>query len=201
MISDHACNLYLSIIIVSLLQKRREREILMPTKRFSLAIILFLMFALVPMPNVSADVGPKPRMDFTFTRESNRTLLTITSGTLFECKQADCGDAVPLQELGPQRFSCGATSCSAMAYGFSPYHRLLISFLDGKIRQSNVFKTDQFQSSYLVTVRENDLVVKARLSLNLFSPLTYILLCASCLILIAILVIAIILLVKRSKKK
>ena len=76
-------------------------------------------------------------MDFTFTQEFPGTQVSIVSGTMFECQQSDCSDAKPLMEAGPQRFSCEATSCHALAYGFSDYHRLEIQFSDGKTRQSN----------------------------------------------------------------
>jgi hypothetical protein len=103
--------------------------------------------------------------------------------------------------LGPQRFSCAPTNCSALAYGFSTYHRLEITFSDGKTRQSNVFKTSQFQGTYQVTIRQNDLLVKPKFSLNLFSPLTYILFCGGCLVGLAILIIGIVLIVRRRAKK
>jgi len=159
------------------------------------------LLALIPLFTVSADTGPKPSMDFTFKQEIATSPLTITSGMLFECNQSDCRDAEPLQVLGPQRFSCTETACSAMAYGFSTYHRLEIQFSDGKTRRSNVFRTAQFQSSYQVTIRPNDLLVKQEFTLNAFTPLTYLLLCLGCLVGIAILVILIILLVRRSKEK
>ena len=171
------------------------------SKRKQIFIFSFLLLVLLPLNIVSADVGPKPGMDFTFKQKDSAPPLTITSGILFECEQSDCKDAKPLQILGPQRFSCNETSCSAMAYGFSTYHRLEIQFSDGKTRRSNVFKTAQFQSSYQVTIRTNDLLVEPKFTLNLFSPLTYVLLCSGCLVGIAILVGLIIFLVRRSKKK
>jgi hypothetical protein len=161
----------------------------------------FLLLALLPLFSASADTGPKPSMDFTFKQAVSTSSLTITSGILFECDQSDCQNAKPLQVLGPQRFTCAETTCSAMAYGFSTYHRLEIQFSDGKTRRSNIFRTAQFQSSYLVTIRPNDLLVTPEFTLNAFTPVTYILLCLGCLVGIAILVILIIFLVRRSKVK
>ena len=171
------------------------------TKRKQVFILSFLLLTLLPLYTVSADVGPKPSMDFTFKQVTSASPLTITTGILFECEQSDCQDAKPLQEVGPQSFSCTETGCSALAYGFSTYHRLEIQFSDGKTRQSNVFKTAQFQSSYHVTIRPDDLLVEPKFTLNLFTPLTYVLLCGGCLVGIAILVALIIFLVRRSKKK
>ena len=162
-------------------------------------LLLFLSF--FPPAAVSADVGPKPTMDFTFKQEFPGSPVTIMSGILFECNQSDCQDAKPLQEMGPQRFSCAANNCSALAYGFSTYHRLELTFSDGKTRQSNVFRTTQFQARYQVTIRQDDLLVQSRFSLNLFTPLTYILLCGGCLVGIAILVIMIVLVVRRTRNK
>jgi hypothetical protein len=164
-------------------------------------VLLVLLLALMPLYTVLADTGPKPSMDFEFKQEFSSTPVTITSGILFECEQSDCQDAKPLQELGPQRFSCVAISCSALAYGFSTYHRLEIEFSDGKTRQSNIFKTAQFQASYQVTIRQDDLLVEPKFSLNFFTPLTYVLLCSGCLVGLAFLVIVIVMLVRRSAKK
>jgi hypothetical protein len=169
-----------------------------PKKAFTL--LLFLLIFL-PVYSVSADTGPKPGMDFVFNQEFPGNPVTITSGTLFECEQSDCQDAMPLQELGPQGFSCEASTCHALAYGFSPYHRLEIQFSDGKTRQSNIFETAGFNSTYTVTIRQGDLVVKAKPGLNFSAPLTYILLCACCLAGILVIGIVILVLVRRAAKK
>jgi hypothetical protein len=164
--------------------------------------ILFLfLLGLLPFGSVSADVGPKPSMDFTFNQKFTGTPVTILTGILFECGRSDCQDAMPLQGFGPQGFSCSATSCSAMAYGFSTYHKLEIHFSDGVTRTSNIFKTSQFQATYKVSIRQKDLLVEPRFSLNLFTPLTYVLVCSGCLVGIAILVVLIVLLVRRSARK
>jgi len=162
---------------------------------------LLLVASFLPLQTANADTGPKPSMDFTFVQGFSGQTVTIVSGVLLECEQADCQDAIPLPELGPQRFSCQTNSCSAMAYGFKPYHRLQIQFSDGVTRESNVFKTAQFQSSYNVTIRQADLLVKSKFTLNLFSIWTYILVCGLCLVGVILLVVVIILLVRRSKKK
>jgi len=173
----------------------------MTSKSKRVIIISFLLLVLLPVFSASADTGPKPSMDFTFKQETSTSTLTITSGILFECDQSDCQDAKPLQVLGPQRFTCSETACSAMAYGFSTFHRLEIQFSDGKTRRSNIFRTAQFQSSYLVTIRPNDLLVTPEFTLNAFTPVTFILLCLGCLVGIAILVVLIIFLVRRSRVK
>jgi hypothetical protein len=131
------------------------------------ALLLFFQL-LLPARVVRADTGPKPTMDFAFQQELPAEQVTIRSGTLYECEKSDCSDAAPLEEMGPQRFACEATSCYAMAYGFSPYHRLEIQFSDGQTRQSNVFETAGFDSRYTVTIRPQDLLVEAQFSLGIF---------------------------------
>jgi hypothetical protein len=136
--------------------------------KFMKLFALLLFFPLLSPARVAlADTGPKPTMDFAFQQELPAQV-TITSGTLYECEQSDCSDAVPLEEAGPQRFTCESTTCYAMAYGFSLYHRLEIQFSDGQTRQSNVFETAGFDSRYTVTVRPDDLLVEAQFSLGIF---------------------------------
>jgi hypothetical protein len=168
--------------------------------KFRLTLILILVaVTCLPLSSVSADTGPKPTMDFQFMQGIPGQAVTILSGTLFECDRVDCSDAQPLVVGGPQRFTCEATTCHALAYGFSTYHRLQIQFSDGKTRQSNIFTTEQFQSEYKVTIRQDDLLVEPEISLNLFSPWTYILLCICCLIGIVVIVGVIVLIVRARK--
>ena len=129
------------------------------TSIFKKSLILFVfLLAFLPSRIVSADIGPKPTMEFTFEQEGGQ--VTITSGIMYECEQADCSDAKPLEELGPQRFTCDTTSCRALAYGFSSYHKLEIQFSDGKTRLSNIFETGGFDSVYQVTMHPDDLLVE-----------------------------------------
>ena len=137
---------------------------MIPTCR-KLTSLLFFLLALFSYQTVRADTGPKPTMDFEFTQGLPGEPLTITAGILYECDQSDCSDAAPIEEVGPQGFSCDADRCSATAYGFAPYHRIEIEFSDGQTRRSNVFETAGFDSQYTVTVRPDDLLVAAQFSL------------------------------------
>lgn len=137
-------------------------------KSIKLFLLLVLLQVHLPTQTALADTGPKPSMQFNFQQELPGAPVTITSGILYECEQPDCSDASPLEEAGPQRFTCEVTSCRALAYGFSPYHRLEIEFSDGQTRQSNIFETAGFDSIYTVTVRPDDLLVEAQLSLGIF---------------------------------
>ncbi len=169
-------------------------------KLTKLFLLLLSLLALLPAHVVSADTGPKPTMEFTFKQELAGSPVTITSGILYECEQSDCSDATPLQEAGPQRFTCEANSCRATAYGFSPYHKIEIQFSDGKMRQSNVFKTAGFDSQYTVTVRTDDLLVEAEFSLGVFPPIVIIVIACICALVGVSVVGSIIFLIRRSKK-
>ena len=160
-------------------------------------ILLVFWISCLPFQSASADIGPKPTMDFTFTQQFAGAKVSISSGTMFECNQSDCSDAKPLMEAGPQRFSCEATSCHALAYGFNNYHRLEIQFSDGKTRQSNVFKTSEFNATYKVTIRQDNLLVEPNSSLGTVSPYIFILLCCCCLLGVAAVVVIVILIVRR----
>ncbi|HEX9332148.1 MAG TPA: hypothetical protein VF896_09685 [Anaerolineales bacterium] len=169
-------------------------------KLTKLFLLLLSLLALLPAHVVLADTGPKPTMEFTFKQELAGSPVTITSGILYECEQSDCSDATPLQEAGPQRFTCEANSCRATAYGFSPYHKIEIQFSDGKMRQSNVFKTAAFDSQYTVTVRTDDLLVEAEFSLGVFPPIVIIVIACICALVGVSVVGLIIFLIRRSKK-
>jgi hypothetical protein len=106
-----------------------------------------------------ADVGPKPSMEFRFVYEIEGEP-AIVAGQQMQCEEADCADAQPLEELGPQRFYCSGITCSSMAYGYTTYNQLVIRFSDGVTRTSNVFSGGTMQSTYRVTVRADDLVVE-----------------------------------------
>ena len=92
-------------------------------------------------------------------------------------------------------------SCSAVAYGFAPYHRIEIELSDGKTRQSNVFETAGFESRYMVTIHSDDLFVEARFSPALPWRAAGILLACLCALLgVGLIVGLIIFLLRRSKK-
>lgn len=134
-----------------------------------LKLSFLLMWLFLPAQAALADTGPKPTMDFQFQQEmTDEPPVTILSGVLYECEQADCSDAAPLEEGGPQRFTCEINSCYAMAYGFADYHQIELEFSDGKTRSSNIFETAGFDSKYLVTIRPDDLVVESRFSPGVF---------------------------------
>jgi hypothetical protein len=167
-------------------------------KRFILLLIIQL---LLPVHVALADTGPKPTMEFVLNQEVTEESVTIISGILYECDQPDCGDAAPIEEVGPQGLYCERQSCRAIGYGFAPYHRLEIEFSDGITRQSNIFETAGFDSKYTVTVRPDDLLVEARFSLNTFPRTgTVIVACICAFVVLGLILGLVVFFVRRSKK-
>ncbi|NWG75995.1 MAG: hypothetical protein HXY24_15570 [Rubrivivax sp.] len=102
-------------------------------------------------------------MKFTF--EFEIEAVSIVEGQLLECQDETCSDAAPLEERGPQRFTCTESECSSIAYGYAPYHRLVITFAD-RTRESNVFEKSGFAARYVVTVSEDALLVTEKRGLG-----------------------------------
>lgn len=171
-------------------------------KASRLLIFFFALLVFMSSQVALADTGPKPTMDFQFRQEmTGEVPVAITAGILYECDQPDCSDAAPIEELGPQGFRCAVNSCSAIAYGFAPYHRIEIEFSDGKTRQSNVFETAGFESKYLVTIRPQDLLVETRFSLGGFPRTAILLITCFCAVVGVGLVLGLtVLLLRRAKK-
>lgn len=126
---------------------------------YFLTTIALVALTFLATTSVSADIGPKPSIEFEFVFETSETL-SILEGTLLQCSDLSCSDEHPMEELGPQSFSCSATECSGLAYGFSEYGRLRVRFSDGVMRESNVFKIEDFDARFRVTVHEDDLLVE-----------------------------------------
>ena len=120
-------------------------------------LVLLILFLTCPAAPVRADAGPKPGMSFDF--DFQDASVTIVGGEQLECEQSDCSDGKPLTAAGPQRFTCTETGCTSLAYGYKPYHKLVIQFSD-RTRESNVFDKRGYNAHYKVTVRAEDLEVK-----------------------------------------
>lgn len=129
---------------------------------FSITVAVCIL--ILQVQGAQADAGPKPTMEFSFVQETEPPL-TIVEATLLQCEDAACSTSTPLEEAGPQRFTCTADHCSSMAYGYSTYNRLVIRFSDDRTRESNVFTKQAFQANYQVTIRETDLAVEEKIGL------------------------------------
>ena len=122
----------------------------------AIVLVIGLLAIATGLAASPADVGPKPSMYFEF--EFTSDPIEIVSGQMLECDQPDCSDGVPLEEMGPQGFECTPITCDALAYTFSDYHQLVITFSD-KVRTSNVFEKQGFAAKYTVKVTEEGLEV------------------------------------------
>jgi hypothetical protein len=172
-----------------------------PTYLVTVALVIAL--SLLARISVSADIGPKPSLEFEFVFETVEEL-TIIEATLLQCSDQNCLDAEPLEEMGPQGFMCEIGNCSALAYGFSDYARLVIRFSDGVVRDSDVFKIEDFNARYRVTIRENDLgVEKLRGRINPMVGILGVALCAGAggLLFLALMLVFIILMVQKAGER
>ncbi len=183
------------------MEQKFRREIVW---RYALLVILAMLFVLAMPGGSHADMGPKPTMTFTLTYQISPAP-AVTGGELLECSTADCADAQPLPEAGPQHFSCQTDTCDSMAYGYEPYHRLRLHFADGSTRESNVFGKKYFNARYTVTVAETDLTVtETRGTGNAMGWLVFGTIAGSCLaamLAVAVLVILVMLILKARKTR
>lgn len=164
-----------------------------------LLLLIILLVVILPVGRARADLGPKPTVEFAFEQAFEGEPVTIVSGILMQCDQPDCADAHPLPEnMGPQHFTCEGLTCSGLAYGFTDYGQLKITFSDGKVRQSNVFAITNFNAHYDVTINKNDLVVKERISPVTLS-LAIVCLCCCCGMVLIVLITVIIVVARRKK--
>jgi hypothetical protein len=124
-----------------------------------IVLLLILTFILFPSGSASADVGPKPTLDFYFTYKTDQPL-TIVSGELLACLDSACQTTEPLELFGAQHFACEAEFCSGMIYGSPEHMRLQIKFSDNQTRLSNPFTHAGMQNIYQVVVRQEDLIVR-----------------------------------------
>jgi hypothetical protein len=169
-----------------------------PLRRLLVLLVALLAVGL-PLGRARADLGPKPTVEFYFKQDFVGAPVTITAGTLLQCDQPDCSDAHPLPgNMGPQRFGCEGLTCSGLAYGFTEYGKLDITFSDGKERQSNIFTISGMTSNYDVTINENDLVVVERIDTSsVFLLALCLCCCCGMLLVVAVIIGAVVFIARR----
>ena len=102
-------------------------------------ILLNLLVFCACLP-AGAEISPLPEAQFNFIYETDaRPLIDAQRTELVQCKDRLCLTAEPLGVYGSQKMTCGGGSCTAVAYEFEPFAKLVVAFEDGKIRQSDVF--------------------------------------------------------------
>jgi hypothetical protein len=137
-----------------------------PLVKAAVVLVWIGLFVAIPTATAQADMGIKPDMEFKFVSENPQQSFSIQSAILYECQQADCSDAQSVPEIGPQQLYCQQEICTINFYDLAPYYRLEVSLADGRTLSSQVFTPRGMRSFYSVTVRESDLLVKNRFSLN-----------------------------------
>ena len=120
-------------------------------------IFLFTIFLISPIL-VSADLGPKPTMEFNLIYETQNQI-TLLGGEQYQCEDKNCENIKPLGEYGPQRFTCQDNFCRSLAYGYSPYQKLVLNFSD-MARESQIFHTESFNGEFNVKVTNSQLLIE-----------------------------------------
>lgn len=122
-----------------------------------------------------ADVGPKPTIDIVLPQ---KLVKRVAAGKLLQCEKADCSDAAPMLDMGPQFFRCNAPAvdktgkesfietrvkkghCGGMAYGFAHYLQLQLTLTDGSVLTSAAFSEKTFSSQFKAAFKDGKLTVK-----------------------------------------
>lgn len=124
-------------------------------------LLSFILVSCVVLP-VWADVSPKPEMDFSFIYETeNKPLIDPAHSEQIQCKDNQCLESKPLGHYGIQKLYCSAGKCFSVAYEYTDFQKLVISFADGSVRQSNIFIAPRkLRARFNVHVHEKALTVE-----------------------------------------
>jgi hypothetical protein len=124
-----------------------------------IAVIVVLSIVWLPTGMVSADIGPKPTLEFHFSYPNGQSLSAV-SGALLDCSDDACLDTGSLKE-NPSTITCQSDSCSGMMfYRGSHTKRLQVLFSDNQTRLSNPFTVDEMGNVYVVEVQNAALFVQ-----------------------------------------
>jgi hypothetical protein len=97
-------------------------------------------------------------MKFAFTY-TIRHPVKVIEGWQLESQMESFNVYDTLKRNGPQEFVVSGNQASSVSYGYLDFHKLVIRF-DDRIRSSNVFRNESFNSQYEVLVHEDQLEVK-----------------------------------------
>lgn len=124
--------------------------------------LLLLLALFIPFLPAQADVFPKPHVEFSFIYNTEeKPLIDGLHSEQIQCRDSLCLQSDPLGNYGIQKMNCGAGKCEATAYRFDPYQKLVVSFTDGKTRESEVFSLPSaLYTRYNVYVEPDKLVVE-----------------------------------------
>ena len=136
----------------------------MPPNACSALLVGLCILLLMPTATVNADAGIPSFLNFTFEYEINP--VPIVQGKMIECSDATCTTSEQIICGGLGSFGCESGRCFSKHAGpdCRMYHKLVITFAD-KTRESNVFTEKAYSPKYIVTVKEDTLLVR-----EVFSP-------------------------------
>jgi hypothetical protein len=120
--------------------------------------LIFLLFIVLFSSQLHADAGPKPSMKFTIEYKTSKPVKLI-EGWQFQSQFETFNVYDSLNRKGPQGFHASQDKAKSVAFSYEQYHKLILKF-DDKVRESNVFENESFNSSYMVTVFDDKLEVK-----------------------------------------
>ena len=126
------------------------------------ALFLYVLVLFSALPAL-ADMGPKPAMHFSIRYTGTRADHFVR---LIQLEYDSLQSTVPADSLhdathrGPEGLNClNAQDCRSMAYGYSPYQRLMFVFTDDTL-YSEIFEKQAFHSTYNVTVNDDKIVME-----------------------------------------
>lgn len=124
--------------------------------------ILLMLAACFIALTAWAEVSPLPEIQFNFIYNTQEKPLIEPAGSeLLVCQDRLCAKSNPLGVYGSQRLLCTSGACTAVAYEFEPFARLLITFGDGSSKASNVFEVSEgLIHKFNVYVNTNGLFVE-----------------------------------------
>jgi hypothetical protein len=102
-------------------------------------------------------------MEFSFIYETeNKPLIDPAHSEQIQCKDNQCLESKPLGHYGIQKLYCSAGKCFSVAYEYTDFQKLVISFADGSVRESNIFIAPRnLRARFNVYVHEKNLTVEA----------------------------------------
>jgi len=128
-------------------------------------LIIFSSLVWLPTGRASADIGPKPTLEFRFSYPPGQSLYAV-SGTLLGCTDADCLETTTLKNNPYISLHCQADSCSGTLFNSDQLMRLQVLFSDNKTRLSNPFTPSAMRNVYSVKVQDNDLALSRNIILS-----------------------------------
>jgi len=124
--------------------------------------LFLLTFFFTLFTPVWADMMPLPKAEFILIYNTEKKpLLDPLHSEQIQCEDGLCLEQKPLVPYGSQKLVCGGGTCSATAYRFAPYQKLVLTFTDGSVRESAPFAMpNNFDTRFTVYVENNRLTVE-----------------------------------------